>query len=66
MVVRSNENFAAASLFNLCGGNIEDSDKQDIVTNIEFEAILPSIKKRFFCQRMVGFGNKLELSDQKY
>ena len=48
------------------GNNIEDCDKQDIVTNIEFEAILPSIKNYYFHQCMVDFVNKLELSDQKY
>ena len=45
---------------------IGDSEKQDIVTNIECEAIIPSIKNNFFHQRMVDYLNKLELSDQKY
>ena len=65
LVVGSNEYVAAASLITLHGDNIEEYDKQDIVTNIEFEAILPSIKKHFFHQRMVDFLNKLELSDQR-
>ena len=34
MNVWSNEYVAAASLLNFCGGNIEESEKQDIVTNI--------------------------------
>ena len=48
------------------GNNIEDSDKQDIFPNTQFKAIIPSIKKSFFHQRMMNFVNKLELSDQKY
>ena len=48
------------------GDNIEESDKQYMVTNIEFEAISPSIKKYFSHQCMVYFVNKLELSYQKY
>ena len=40
--------------------------KQDIVTNIEFETIISSIKKDLFNQRMVGFVNKIDLSDKKY
>ena len=44
--------------------NIEDYDKQDIVTNKKFEAIISSIKKNLFHQRMVDFVNKLELSDK--
>ena len=53
-------------MLNFCGGKIQESEKQDIVTNIEFEAIVTSIKKYFFHQRMVDFVNKLELSDRKY
>ena len=64
MIVRSNEDFSSASLIYFHGNNTEDSDKQDIVTNTKFEAILTSIKKTFFHQRMVDFVNKLELSDQ--
>ena len=37
------------------GNNNEDSEKQDVVTNILFEAIVSSIKKNLFCQSMVGF-----------
>ena len=33
--------------------------------NIKCEAILPSIRKHFFHQRMIGSWNKLELSDKK-
>ena len=64
MVVDSNEDIAATSLLTLHGKNNEYSDKQDMVTNIEFEAIVPSIKKHLFRQLMVGFSNKIELSDQ--
>ena len=66
MVVGSNKYVAAASLITLHGDNIEEYDKQDIVTNIEFESIVPSIKKYFLYQRIVVFLNNLELSDQKY
>ena len=44
--------------------NIEDNDKQEIVTNIKLEAIIPSIKNNFFLHHMVDFVNRLELSDQ--
>ena len=40
-----NEDVAAASLLTLHDKNVEEYEKQDIVTNISFEAILPSIKK---------------------
>ena len=65
LVVDINEDVAATSLLTLRGKNNEDFDKQDMVTNIEFEAIVPSIKKHFFHQHMVDFVSKLELSDQK-
>ena len=45
---------------------MEEYDKQDTVTNIEFESIVPSIKGYFFNQRVVDFVNRLELSDQNY
>ena len=65
MAVRSDEDVASASLLNLHGDKFEEYDKQEIVTNIEFEAIVPSINKYFFNQRMVDFVNKWELSDKK-
>ena len=34
-------------------------DKQDIVTNINFEDIIPSSRKYFYHQRMVDFVNKI-------
>ena len=43
--VSINEDFAATSFIYLHGDKIADSDKQDIVTNIYFEAIVSSIKK---------------------
>ena len=43
-----NEDVADASLLTCNGIRIEDSDKQDIVTNIECEALVNSIKKFFF------------------
>ena len=66
MFVGSNEDVASASLLTLHGDNIEEYYKQDIVINIEFEAIVPSIKKYFFHQRMVDSVNKREFSDKKY
>ena len=60
LVVRINEDVAFASLFYFHGEKNEDNEKQDIIINIEFEAIVPSIKKSFFHQRMVSFVNKLE------
>ena len=66
LVFRSNEDVADVSLLYLNDDNFEDFDTQEIVENIEFEAIIPSIKKNLFYQKMVDFLNKLELSDQKY
>ena len=66
MVVGSNEYVVSVSFLTFNGYNIEKSYKQDIVTNIEFESILPPIKKYFFHHRMFDFVNKLELSGQKY
>ena len=40
--VVSNEYVTAASLITLYDNKIEEYEKQDIVTNIEFEAIVPS------------------------
>ena len=40
--------------------------KQDIVKNIEIEAIVPSINKNFFHQHMVSFVNKLKFNDNTY
>ena len=62
----SNENVSAASLLNFYDNNIEEYEKQGIVTNLKFEYIITSIKKHFFHQRMVNFVNKLELSDHEY
>ena len=64
--VGSNQDVESESLLTLDGNNIGEYDKQDIVTNIEFESIVPSIKKHLFYQRMVDFVNKIEFSDQKY
>ena len=50
----------------LHGENIEDSEKQDILSNTGFESIIPSIKKNLFLQSLMDFVNKLYLSDQKY
>ena len=65
LFVSINEYVVPASLLYLHVDNIENYDKQYIVTNIEFETIMTSIKKKCFHQRMVDFLNKLELSDQK-
>ena len=46
LVVNSNEDVASASLLSLQGNNIEDYEKLDIVSNTEFEVIIPSIKKK--------------------
>ena len=64
--IGSNEDVVATSFLTLNDDNIEEYGKQDIVINIEFEFILTSIKRYFFHQWMVGFVNKIELSDQKY
>ena len=65
-VVNSNEDISAESLISLNRDNIEDSYKQVIVWNIEFEVIITSIKNYFFHQLMMNFVNKLYLSYQKY
>ena len=66
MVVNSTKEVASELLVPLHGYNIEYYAKQDIVTNIYFEAIIPSIKKNFFYQHMVDLANKLDSSDQEY
>ena len=66
MVVDSNEDFEATSFLTFHGNKIEESDKQYMVTNIEFEAMVTLIKNYVFYQRIVDFVNKLELNDQKY
>ena len=48
------------------GNNIGDDEKQEMVTNIDFKAIITSIKKIFFHQHMFDFVNEIELSDKKY
>ena len=57
MNVGSNEYVAAASFLTCHDDKIEESDKQDIVTNIKFDAIVPSIKNQLFNQFMVDFMN---------
>ena len=54
MNVGGNEDVAAEALLTLHSDNIGGSDKQGIVANISFEAIVLSIKKYLFHQRMVG------------
>ena len=66
MVVCSNEYFAAKSFLYLHEKNIEVSDKKDIVSSTEFEAIIHSTQEKLFHQRMINFVNKLELSDKKH
>ena len=44
LFVSINEDVSAALLISLHGDNNEDYDKQDIVTNIYIESIVPSIK----------------------
>ena len=59
LVVSNNEDVEAVSFLYFHGDNIEDSDKQYIVTSIKCEAIIPSIEKTFFYQLVVDFVNKL-------
>ena len=65
LVFSSNEDFAVASFIYLHCDNIKDYDKQDIVSNIEFGAIIPLIKDNLFYKRMINFVNKLKLSDKQ-
>ena len=62
----SNEDVTDASFLTLHVNNVEEYDKQERVSNIEFEDIVTSIKNDFFLQSMACFVNKLELSDKKY
>ena len=55
LVVISNEYVTDVSFIYLHEHNIEYYDKQDLVSNNEFEAITPSIKNDFFHQRMINF-----------
>ena len=66
LFVRINKDVSSVSFFSLHGNRINDSDKKYIVSNIEFKAIVPSIKKSFFYQHMMNFLNKLDSSGQKY
>ena len=66
MFVRRNKYTSSTSLVSLNGYNIEGYHKQDIVTNIKFEEIIPSTQKNLFHQRIMDSIKKLELSDQKY
>ena len=65
LVVSINEDVAAKLLISFLGKNIEDSLKK-IVTNIQFEATITSIKKGIFPQHMMNYVNKIQLSDQQY
>ena len=47
-VVSSNEDVAAVLFLSFHGDNNEDYEKEDIVPNIEFECIVPSIKNSLF------------------
>ena len=60
LVFISCEDVAGPSFVYFCGYNIEVFDKQYIVTDIESESIIPSMKKNLFHHRMVDFVNKLE------
>ena len=62
--VSINEDVAATLLIYLNENNNKDYEKQDIVTNTYFEAIVPLINK-LFNQRLVYFVNKIEFSDPK-
>ena len=66
MVVNINEYVVSESFLSVHGDNIEEYYKQDIVSKIEFEAIITSIKMNFFHQHMMNIVNKLELSYQEY
>ena len=66
LVVIKNEDVEASSLLSLNGNNNEDYEKQDMVIDIYFEAIVHSIKKSLFHQLLMNFVNKLELSYQKH
>ena len=65
MVVRSNEYVADTLLIYLCGDNIEDTEKHEIVKNIKFEAIIISIKNNFFHHHMFFLVIEIELSDKE-
>ena len=66
LVLRINEYVATVSLIFLHRDSIEDSEEQDIVSNIYFETIIPPIKKNLFIQQMVDSVNELDLSGHKY
>ena len=59
LVVGINKYAEAAPFIFFHGDNIKDSKKQDIVSNIKFEAIITSIKNNFLHQRMAIFLNKV-------
>ena len=53
--VGSNEDVAAVSLLTLYVDNIDESDKQDIFTNIKFDKIVSSIEKYLFQKLIIDF-----------
>ena len=59
LVVNINEYVSDGPLLSLHGNNIKDSVKQDIGTNMEFEAITPPIQRNLFHQCAIYFANKL-------
>ena len=42
------------------------NEKNDIVTSIYSEAVVPTRKRNFFYHNMIDFVNRLELNDKKY
>ena len=65
VVISINEDFIATSLLSMYNENNKDNEKQGIVTNIEFEFIILSIKKYFFHQSMIDFVHKTEFINIK-
>ena len=65
MVVNRNEDVADVSLLYSHGENNGKPEKRDIVTNIEFEAIVSSTKNHFFHQCII-LKNKIDSNDHKY
>ena len=55
LVVIKNEDVEASSLLSLNGNNNEDYEKQDMVIDIYFEAIVHSIKRAYFISAWLIF-----------
>ena len=61
-----NDNDSVSSLLSLNVVKDKKLKKNDIVSGIYSETVVPSRKNNFFNQRMIYFVNRLEVNHEKY